>query len=142
MLFYNFKRIKKMKKILVALLVCSMLSGCASIIKGRNKNVNIMTSTGEEVEVNVVSASGMQSIVVPSVVSLKRDNQDITITVKETSCLRASTSIVSSEIEPWFLGNIITGGLLGSSTDALTGAMWTYDDNIVVPVYKKSACQK
>lgn len=131
-----------MKKILVALLVCSMLSGCASIVKGRNKNVNIMTSTGEEVEVNVVSASGMQSIVVPSVVSLKKDNQDITITVKETQCLRSSTSIVSSEIEPWFLGNIITGGLFGSSTDALTGAMWTYDDNIVVPVYKKSACQK
>ena len=131
-----------MKKILVALLVCSMLSGCASIVKGRNKNVNIMTSTGEEVKVNVVSSSGMQSIVVPSVVSLKKDNQDITITVKETQCLRSSTSIVSSKIEPWFLGNIITGGLLGSSTDALTGAMWTYDDNIVVPVYKKSACQK
>ncbi len=133
-----------MKKILVALLVCSMLSGCASIVKGRNKNVNIMTSTGEEVEVNVVSASGMQSIVVPSVVSLKKDNQDITITVKETQCLRSSTSIVSSEIEPWFLGNVFSGGIgiFGSSTDALTGAMWTYDDNIVVPVYKKSACQK
>lgn len=131
-----------MKKILVALMVCSILSGCASIVKGRNKNVNIMTSTGEEVEVNVVSAAGMQSIVIPSVVSLKKDNQDITITVKETQCIRSSTSIVSSEIEPWFLGNIITGGLFGSSTDALTGAMWTYDDNIVVPVYKKSACQK
>ncbi len=132
-----------MKKILVALLVCSMLSGCASIVKGRNKNVNIMTSTGEEVEVNVVSASGMQSIVVPSVVSLKKDNQDITITVKETQCLRSSTSIVSSEIEPWFLGNVfLPGGIFSSSTDALTGAMWTYDDNIVVPVYKKSACQK
>lgn len=131
-----------MKKILVALLVCSMLSGCASIVKGRNKNVNIMTSTGEEVEVNIVSSSGMQSIVVPSVVSLKKDNQDITITVKETQCLRSSTSIVSSKVEPWFLGNVFSGGIVGSSTDALTGAMWTYDDNIVVPVYKKSACQK
>lgn len=133
-----------MKKILVALLVCSMLSGCASVVKGRNKNVNIMTSTGEEVEVNVVSSSGMQSIVVPSVVSLKRDNQDITITVKETSCLRSSTSITSGKIEPWFFGNILFlgYGLFGSTTDAVTGAMWTYDDNIVVPVYKKSACQK
>ena len=131
-----------MKKILIALIACSVLSGCASIVKGKYKNVNIMTATGEEAEVNIVSASGVHTLMVPTVTTIRRDNQDITITVKENACNNSSTSIVSSKIEPWFLGNIISGGIWGSTTDALTGAMWTYDDNVVVPVYKKSACQK
>ena len=131
-----------MKKTLCLAVAVLILSGCASIVKGRNKTINIMTNTGEEVEVNVVSASGVQTIVVPSVTTVKRNNQDITITVKATSCTRPSNSIVSSKLEPWFLGNFILGGLLGSSTDAITGSMWTYDDNIVVPVYTKEACKQ
>lgn len=137
MLFYNSKKDAKMKKILVALMVCSILSGCASIIKGRSKAINLMTSTGEEAEVDIVSASGMQTLVVPTITTIKRANQDITITVRETPSNKTSTSVIASRIEPWFLGNIITGGILGSATDALTGAMWTYDDNIVIPVYNK-----
>ena len=131
-----------MKKILITLIACSVLSGCASIVKGKYKNINIMTATGETAEVNVVSASGVQTLMIPTVTTIRRDNQDITITVKEDSCNNSSTSIVSSKIEPWFLGNLVSGGLFGSSTDALTGAMWTYDDNVAVPVYKKSVCQK
>ena len=127
-----------MKKFFFALMAFTMLSGCASIVKGRHKNLNLMTSTGEEALVNVVSASGMRTATVPSVITVKRNNQDIIIAVQETPCTRST--IAPSRIEPWFLGNFISGGLLASSTDALTGAMWTYDDNIVVPVYKKPTC--
>ena len=126
-----------MKKILVALIACTMLSGCASIIKGKTKNINLMTSTGEEAEVNIVSASGMQTVVIPTVLPVKRSDQDISVTVNETSSTKTSTTIITKRVEPWFLGNFITGGLFGSSTDALTGAMWTYDDNVVIPVYHK-----
>lgn len=122
--------------------MASLLSGCASIVKGRKKSVNISTNTGQSVEVDILSSSGVQTFYTPTVVSLKRKNQDITVVVKETPCIRQSTFIVSSDIEPWFFGNIITGGLYGSTTDALTGSMWTYDDNITVPVYTKEECKR
>lgn len=116
-------------------------SGCASIIKGRTKNVNVMTSTGDEAQAKIFTSNGMQEVILPQVISMKKDSQDLTITIKENRCTRSSTFMSSSKIEPWFWGNILTGGVFGSTTDASTGAMWTYDDNIIVPVYQKDGCK-
>jgi hypothetical protein len=33
---------------------------------------------------------------------------------------------MSTKIEPWFWGNILFGGIIGSVTDAVTGAMYEY----------------
>ena len=40
-----------------------------------------------------------------------------------------------------FLGNAFNY-FTGTSTDIPNGAMWTYDDNVVVPVYRKDDCKK
>ena len=39
------------------------------------------------------------------------------------------------------LGNVITGGLLGSTTDFATGAAWEYDNTAVIYVNKKDTCK-
>ena len=39
---------------------------------------------------------------------------------------------VDKTITPVFFGNIIIGGFLGSTTDAVTGKMWDYEDDVVV----------
>ena len=127
-----------MKKIIFSLFAIYMLSGCASIIKGKTKDINILTSTGEEVVVDVVSASGTQTVRIPGVVNVKRDNRPVTIMVKNSAYIRPSTTVVSEKVELWTLGNLIFGGLFGTTTDASTGAMWDYDDSVVVPVYLKS----
>jgi hypothetical protein len=133
-----------MKKSIMILLTCILLSGCASIVKGRSKSINLMTSTGEQVEVDIVSASGTQQVTIPSSINVRKDNHIITVNVKESDCYRYSTIIVSEKVEPWVLVNLglTYSASSGTTTDALSGAMWTYDDNFVVPVYKKSACQK
>lgn len=133
-----------MKKLLVALVGCTMLTGCASIVKGKTKNINLMTSTGSEVEVNIVSANATQTVIIPSIVTVKRDNQTINITVKETDCYRHSTFMVPDKIEVWTLGNLgfTYSASTSTTTDALTGALWDYDDTVVVPVYKKKTCEK
>ena len=128
-----------MKKIIFSLVAISMLSGCATLIKGKTKDINVLTSTGEEAEVDVVSASGTQTVIIPSVVNVKRDNRAITILVKDTEKTRASTTVVSEKVELWTVGNLFLSwfGLTGTTTDASTGAMWDYDDTVVVPVYSK-----
>lgn len=129
-----------MKKIIFSLFAIYMLSGCASIIKGKTKDINVLTSTGEEVVVDVVSASGTQTVRIPGVVNVKRDNRPVTIMVKNSTYIRPSTTVVSEKVELWTFGNLIVGafGLFGTTTDASTGAMWDYDDSVVVPVYLKS----
>jgi hypothetical protein len=131
-----------MKKLLATLLAASMLSGCASIIKGKTQTVNIMTSDGSEAEATIFTGAGMQEAELPRIVSVNRNSQDITINIKENKCNNASVSVVNSHIEPWFWGNILSGGVFGSSTDAVTGSMWKYDSTAVVNVDKKSTCSK
>ena len=72
------------------------------------------------------------------VVNVKRDNRPVTIMVKNSAYIRPSTTVVSEKVELWTLGNLIFGGLFGTTTDASTGAMWDYDDSVVVPVYLKN----
>ncbi len=131
-----------MKKLVLMLLMATTLSGCASVIKGKTKDINMLTNTGEEAEVNVVSASGTQTVVIPSVVNVKKDNRPLTITVKETKCNRPTTTVASEKVEMWTFGNILLWvfGTTGTTTDAMTGAMWDYDDSIVVPIYHKNTC--
>lgn len=131
-----------MKKLMLTLIAIALLPGCATVIKGKTKDINILTNTGEEAEVNVVSASGVQTVTIPSVVNVKKDNRPITITVKGTKCHRATTTIVPEKVELWTIANVFmyVFGFTGTTVDASTGAMWDYDDSIVVPVYQKNGC--
>lgn len=128
---------KNIIKLMFVVVTTVALSGCASIFSGSSQTVNIATSDGSTVEANIVSKSGVQQVTLPSVVSVKRAKEDICVNIKESEKNRKSTQMVASNLNLWFFGNFIFGGLLGSSTDAITGAMWEYDSFVTVPVYEK-----
>lgn len=130
-----------MKKIILAFALTT-LTGCASIVAGNYKTVNVSTSNGQSVEASVFAKNGEQNVTLPTAVTVRRDSQDLTITVKEDACVNSTTSVNSSRVEPWFWGNLLTGGIFGSTTDSMTGDMWTYDENITVFVDKKTTCNK
>ena len=48
---------------------------------------------------------------------------------------------LTEHLDIFFLGNAFNY-FTGTSTDIPNGAMWTYDDNVVVPVYRKDDCKK
>ena len=130
-----------MKKTAIILLTSAALSGCASIIKGGSQDIDITTNNGQSVNATIFTKSGIQETNIPQTIAVQKDSQDITITVKEGRCNRESVTIAKSHIQPWFWGNMITGGILGSATDSLTGAMWQYDNTIVVNVDEKTTCK-
>ena len=101
-------------------------TGCASIINEKTQNVNVVTSNGQKTEVAV---DGMP-YQAPGVASFKRAKADKIITTRDPKC--NPTTIAPSTVDNVFFINILTGGVLGSTTDYATEKMWKYQDTIVI----------
>lgn len=131
-----------MKKNLLILVSLFLLSSCATIISGTTTSVNLSPSDpeAENVKVQVQSKYSVQNITLPGSVMIKKSSGPIDIIVKD-KCFREQTTTINSTVDYWFLGNIITGGLIGTTTDALSGALWTYDDTAVVDVVPNGTCK-
>lgn len=129
-----------MRKNMLFLIFLSLLSGCATIVKSDHQSINFMTSNNQQVEAIISSANGQIPVTLPTALSVKNQKQDIIVNIKETQCTAPSTTIVPSKVHAWFWGNFIIGGLFGSTTDSVTGSMWSYDDNVIVSVVDKKQC--
>lgn len=130
-----------MKRISILTLVIAV-SGCASIIDGGHQNINLIPSTSGKVNATVTSPSGVQEVTLPAVIHTDRSKKDIIVKIEGDKCHEESTQTVQSSMNPVILGNVITGGLPGSTTDFATGAAWEYDKNSVVYVNKKDTCEQ
>ena len=117
-----------MKKILGLSVVASvvLMTGCASILNSRSQIVNITTSNGSKITATVDG----KSVQAPGVVGLDRSRIDKVITTTDSNC--SSQTMAASKVDPFFFGNILIGGLLGSTTDYSTEKMWRYEDTLVI----------
>jgi len=96
------------------------LSGCASIVKGSKQVVTIESNVrGAEVKVN-----GELVGTTPFTGPIKRGS-DTTVLLSKTG-YASKTLTLSTSVEPVFWGNIIFGGVFGSTTDMSTGSMYQY----------------
>lgn len=107
---------------------CLIISatGCASIINDKTQNVNVVTSSGQKTEVAV---DGMP-YQAPGVASFKRAKAEKIITTKDPKC--NPTTVAPSTVDNVFFINILSGGVLGSTTDYVTEKMWKYEDTVVI----------
>jgi hypothetical protein len=106
--------------VLLGLSVVALLSGCSSIINGRVQTVTI-NSNVKDAEILVNGAVVGRT---PFTGLLKRGS-GTTVTVQKEGYESKTATLVTS-VEPWFWGNIVLGGLLGSTTDAANGNMYKY----------------
>ena len=105
----------------IAFLLCvvGFLSGCATILSGGTQSINLTTDTGKKYSASIDG----QKYSVPSIIQLKRENNDKVLTLDE--CPDQKT-LLHKEINPVFFVNILSGGVFGSTTDAASGSMWKY----------------
>ena len=118
------------KKLLIALPLASvvMFSGCATILGGGNsQTVSINSNKPVKGTMEYADGKGKQYFTSPATLTVDRRSKDIILTSKDGNFQKTT---VKSEINPWFLGNIIFGGLIGSTTDSVGGAAWKYDDSV------------
>jgi hypothetical protein len=111
-------------KFLVALCAVTMLavsSGCASIIGGGGSQDVTFNSQPDGATVLV---NGQTVGKTPVKTRLDRKS-DQTLEFQKDGYKPIKMQLATS-MNPWFWGNIIIGGLLGSTTDGLTGAIHEY----------------
>jgi hypothetical protein len=94
--------------------------GCASIMSGRNQNLVFHSNpSGATVKIDDKEVGRT-----PLTHAMAKDGEHHATFEKEG--YKSSTFKLEKRLNGWFWGNIIFGGLLGSSTDAGTGSMREY----------------
>lgn len=95
-------------------------SGCASVVSGTDQKLTFNSEPDEA----IVTVSGRVLGKTPLTVAVDRDsNQSITF---EKEGFKTHTAQLSTTTNPWFFGNIVLGGLVGSTTDGVSGAIHEY----------------
>ncbi len=105
---------------LFATLAIALLSGCATIITGSTQEMSFQSSLDEA----TVTIGDRIIGKTPITVRLgNKTGQSVTFTKDGYEPL---TMQLSTELQPWFFGNVIIGGLLGSTTNGASGAIHEY----------------
>lgn len=96
------------------------LAGCASIVSGRTQEVSF-ASNPEGVTVTV---NGRILGKTPLTINLQRQSGQSLIFSKDG--YKTLSMELETSINGWFWGNIVLGGLIGSTTDGITGSVHKY----------------
>lgn len=120
-----------MKKIVVyvlPVLSAMIFSGCATILGGGNQQtISINSDKPMKGKLVYADGKGEQYFTTPATVNVDRRNQDIILSSENEEF---ATKTQEPNMNGWFWGNILIGGLLGSTTDMAGGAAWKYDETV------------
>jgi hypothetical protein len=112
---------KKSLLFLLGVIACgTMLTGCASIVTGTSQDVSFQTQP----EGATVIISGKTIGKTPLTTNLKKESKQTVSFEKEG--YKTQTMQLSTRLNSWFWGNIVIGGVIGSTTDGLSGAVHEY----------------
>ncbi len=114
--------------------VLFIVSGCAAIVEGSGQNIRVKTADQQPSNCVVSNARGTSSVVVPTSVTVKRSKTDLNVRCTDTITGMQGEKTVKSDLENWFWGDIVLLSPLGVFIDAVSGAMWEYPKDVIVPL--------
>lgn len=107
------------------------VTACASIVTGSSQTITVASApSGAKCEVSR-DGSAVQSGTTPMSFSLSKTRSDLSISC-EDSVGAKGTGTSKSGVEPWVVGNILLGGLIGLIIDLSSGAHNKYDTPVTV----------
>ena len=122
-------------KSIFALLVATMVTGCASITGSKTQPISITaTCDAEQVQgasCTVTNDKGVFYVSTPGTVMINKSMADLSVTCTKDK-RNSNPSIVSSSSNANIWGNILVGGPIGAAIDAGTGAGFDYPPSINV----------
>ena len=111
------------KRMMGLLMLVGLLSNCATIVSGKSQQMSF-SSTPDGA---TVSVDGKTIGKTPMTVALERKRDQTLFFDKEGYGQRSMP--MATTLNNWFWGNILIGGLLGSTTDGVSGAITEYSPN-------------
>jgi hypothetical protein len=109
--------------LLICLIIGIFASGCATIVSGTSQDVSFQSQPDGATVTLDDRALGKT----PVTVTIKRESgQRIKF---DKPGFKQKDMQLETDLNPWFFGNVIFGGLVGSSTDGLSGAIREYKPN-------------
>ncbi len=133
-----------MKKIAL-LIICLLLTNCATYISGNSRTVSLQPSDPDyekQIRAQVVNKQMTQTVQMPGLVNLKGGSGKAQVIVKD-KCFRETTTTIKQKPNYWFLANTLFtyAAPFSTTTDFVSGSMWTYDENVVVNVIENGVCR-
>lgn len=126
---------KKLKFILLGTMLFSV-SGCASIVSGTTQNVNIATMPADEKSnCTLHDEKSTYQAITPTLVTVKKGDGPLKVSCESPS--QKGETTIPETLDPWYLGNILLGGVIGLVVDGANGAYQKYPEQITVPMGKK-----
>ena len=117
---------------LLACLSLSLVSGCATIVKGTTQSVTVSTDpAGANC---ALSRDGAQIAVVnptPGTVTVEKARGTIALACKKLG-YQDSAGVLASTFQAMTFGNILFGGIIGVAVDAGSGAMNEYPPMVTI----------
>ncbi|GHV59798.1 hypothetical protein FACS1894103_3940 [Campylobacterota bacterium] len=99
-----------------------VFSGCATLFNGNPQSI----SFDSKPQGASIKLDGVTHCTTPCTAQVARKVKSVTV---ERNGYQTVNRNLTSTINPWFWGNIILGGLVGSTTDAATGSMNEFSPN-------------
>lgn len=114
-----------------AIVTVVLMSGCSTIFNEKTQTVNVTSSDGRSIKGTVDGTP----FTTPGAVPVLRTKASKVFLTDAEGCNKQTTS--ESKVDVKFFGNIILGGVFGSTTDYSTDKMWKYDDNVTITCASK-----
>ncbi len=108
---------------LFAMVAIALLSGCATIITGSSQEMSFQSSPDE------VTVTVGDRVIGKTPITIRLDKKTGQAVTFTKDGYEPVTMPLSTQLEPWFFGNVVLGGLLGSTTDGVSGAINQYSPN-------------
>ena len=127
---------KKVSAALAFLVSLPFISGCATVVNGTTQSVAISTTPEQGSACTLTNVIGTYSATTPAVVIVRRTKNDLIATCTKEG-YEAGISTAPAIFGGATFGNIIIGGGLGAIADAASGANYSYQTPLIIPLGTK-----
>lgn len=111
-----------------------ILTGCATIVKGTSQTIAISTPPVAGANCKINNGDGLWYVITPGTVTVPKSNDALMMQCVKPDYAE-SNGAINAKVEPWVLGNILIGGIIGLVVDIATGALHTYPNDYALPMY-------
>jgi len=109
------------------------LSGCATITQGTSQSVSVATSPEQGAQCTLTNSQGAWYVTTPGSAVVHKTKSDLAVDCAKPGFMSGHLVAVSHFGGATF-GNIIAGGLVGVGVDAASGANYSYESPLMVPL--------